>query len=201
MNTDMHEGGALAGDTEHGGRRPGLPWRRPALVTALILLIPVLGNQFVEGWNWRLPGFILAGALLFGAALTHELVARKMENRAYRFAVGLAVGTAFILCWVSMVRVSESENPANLMYYAVPAVGVIGACVARFRARGMARALFATALAQVLVPLILLSFWRTGPEPGLAMRFGGSAFFAMLFVASALLFRQAARGGPEPGLA
>lgn len=201
MNTDMHEGRALAGNTENGGGRTGFPWRRPALVAALILLIPVFGNQFVEGWNWRLPGFFLAGTLLFVAGLTYELVARKLDNRAYRFAVGLAVVTAFVLGWGNMVRVSESENPANLLYYAVPAVGVIGAFVARFRARGMARALFATALAQVLVPLILLSFWRTGPEPGLAMRFGGSAFFAMLFVASALLFRQAARGGPEPGLA
>ncbi|MFN0066010.1 MAG: hypothetical protein ACKVYV_00075 [Limisphaerales bacterium] len=164
-------------------------------------MIPLLGNIFVEGWNWALPGFVLAGVLLFAAGLTYELVARKMENQAYRFAVGLAVGTAFILCWVSMVRVSESENVANLMYYAVPAVGVIGALVARFQPRGMARALFATALVQVLVPVLLLLFWKTGPEPGVAMRFGGSAFFAVLFVASAMLFRKAARGGPEPVLA
>lgn len=170
------------------------------MVTAFLLLIPLLGNQFVERWNWALPGFILAGTLLFGAGLTYELVARKMNNKAYRFAVGLAVGTAFILSWVNMVRVSESENLANLMYYGVPAVGVIGAFVARFQPRGMARALFATALAQVLVPVILLFLWRTSLAQGVAMGFGGSAFFTMLFVASALLFRKAARRGPEPGL-
>ena len=55
----------------------------------------------------------------------------------------------------------------------------------------MARALFATALAQALVPMIMFFFWRIRPAPGVAIGFGGSAFFATLFVASALLFRRA----------
>jgi hypothetical protein len=62
----------------------------------------------------------------------------------------------------------------------------------------MARALFATALAQLLVPMILLLFWRIGPGPGVAIGFGGSAFFATLFVASALLFRRASANSPDP---
>lgn len=173
---------------------------RPAIGTGLMLLIPLWGNHFVDGWNWPFPAFILAGTLLFGTGLTYELVARKMNNKAYRFAVGLAVGTAFIVSWGNMVRVSESENIANLMYFGVPAVGVIGAVIARFQPRGMARALFATALAQVLVPMILWFFWRTSSAPGGAMGFGGSAFFAMLFVASALLFRRAARQHNGPGV-
>src|SRR5436190_372828 len=132
---------------------------RPALVAGLILLIPLLGNHFVDGWNWPFPAFILAGTLLFGAGLAYELVTRKMKNRAYRFAVGLTVGTAFVVSWVNLVRVSESENAANLMYYGVPVIGAIGAVIARFQPHGMALALFATALAQVLVPMILLFFW------------------------------------------
>jgi hypothetical protein len=42
------------------------------------------------------------------------------------------------------------------MYIGVLAVGIIGAIVARFRPHGMARALFATALAQALVAVIAL---------------------------------------------
>jgi hypothetical protein len=39
-------------------------------------------------------------------------------------------------------------------------VGIGGAAIARFRPEGMARALFATALAQALVPVIALMFWN-----------------------------------------
>ncbi|OGG01303.1 MAG: hypothetical protein A3F83_05480, partial [Candidatus Glassbacteria bacterium RIFCSPLOWO2_12_FULL_58_11] len=124
---------------------------RAALVTAGILLIPFFGNIYVDGWNWHWYTFVLAGTLLFGAGLTYELVAKRMSNKAYKFAVGLAVVTAFILSWGNMVRVSESENPANLIYFGVPAVGFIGAFIVRFEPRGMARILFAMAIAQMSV--------------------------------------------------
>jgi hypothetical protein len=42
---------------------------------------------------------VLAGVFVFSAALTYELVAEAMSNWAYRFAVGLAVATAFVLTW------------------------------------------------------------------------------------------------------
>ncbi|MEW6744462.1 MAG: hypothetical protein AB1486_17040 [Planctomycetota bacterium] len=40
------------------------------------------------------------------------------------------------------------------------AVGIIGAIIARFRPQGMARALFATALAQALVAVIAMILWK-----------------------------------------
>ena len=49
------------------------------------------------------------------------------------------------------------------MYFGVLAVGFIGAFIARFQPRGMARALFATAVAQALVPVIALS-WVPRPR-------------------------------------
>src|SRR6267378_1989324 len=93
---------------------------RPALGTGLILLIPLFGNLFVAGWNWPLGAFILAGVMLFGTGLTYELVAKKMNNKAYRFAGGLAVGTAFILTWMNLaVGIIGDDNPANFMYCGV----------------------------------------------------------------------------------
>jgi hypothetical protein len=44
--------------------------------------------------------------------------------------------------------IGTEDDPANLMYVGVLAVGIIGAIIARFRPHGMARTLFATALAQ-----------------------------------------------------
>jgi hypothetical protein len=164
---------------------------RIAIGAGGILLIPLV-LTLLGKWKWDKPGgYILAFALLFGTGLSYELIARRMENKAYRFAVGLAVGTACILSWVNLVRVVDGENPANLLYYGVLAIGVIGALIARFQPRGMACALFATALAQLLVPMIVLFLSGKGPAPGAAGGFGGNAFFAILFVASALLFRRA----------
>jgi hypothetical protein len=165
---------------------------RVALGTGLILLIPLFGNLFVDGWNWPLPAFILAGTLLFGTGLTYELVAKKMNNKAYRFAVGLVVGTAFILTWMNLaVGGILGDHPANLMYPGVLLVGFIGAIIARLEPHGMSRALFAMAFAMALVPLIALIVGAPAFANGVVAVFGLHAFFAMLWVVSALLFRRA----------
>jgi len=128
---------------------------------------------------------VLAAAFVFSAGLTYEFVARTMSNRAYRFAVGLAVVTAFALTWANRVLAAD-ENPANLMYLGVVVIGVIGAAISRLRARGMARALFGTAVAQMLVPFIALVFWNTNLVLGKAVPvIGLNGLFAMLFAASA----------------
>ena len=83
------------------------------------------------------------------------------------------------------------------MYFGVPIVGIIGAAIARFQPYGMARSLFATALGQAMVPVIALIIWN--PQvTSWAPVFGLNAFFVMLFIGSALLFRKAARGEPAP---
>lgn len=172
---------------------------RAALVTAGILLVPFFGNLYVDGWNWHWYTFVLAGTLLFGAGLTYELVANtRTSNRAYRLAVGLAVVTGFVLTWTNMVFTSESDNPVNLLFFVVPLVGMIGAAIVHLEPRGMARALFATALAQMLVAAIV----RIMIEETAVSGFGSmarSGFFATLWLGSAWLFRKATDGEGEPG--
>jgi hypothetical protein len=154
------------------------------------LLIPLLTAP-----AWSLVDFVFAGALIFGTGLTFVLVARKAGNIAYRVAVGVALAAAFILVWVTgaVGIIGSEDNNANLMYFGVLAVGIIGAIVARFRPHGMARALFATALAQALVAVIVLIFGLGLPwSPPLEI-LALNGFFVALFVGSALLFRYAAR--------
>ena len=166
---------------------------RAALVTAGVLLIPLWGNTYIDGWNWDWYGFVLAATVVFSAGLTYELLARNMSNRAYRFGVGLSVVTAFALTWVNMVLAAD-ENPANLMYVGVVVIGVIGTAISRLRARGIARAWFGTAVAQMLASIIAFVFWKTNLALGKAVPvIGLNGLFAMLFVASALLFQRAAR--------
>ncbi len=167
------------------------------LATAFILLMSFLAMQITDEVVWDLADFAVAGALLVGTGLTYELAARMTGNTAYRAAVGLAIAAALILVWMNLAvgLIGTEDNPANLMYVGVLAVGIIGAIIARFRPHGMARALFATALAQALVPVIALIIGKpqvTSVEVFLGV-LGVNAFFVMLFVGSALLFRRAAR--------
>jgi hypothetical protein len=172
-----------------------------ALATAFILLLPLLAMQFTDEVVWGLADFAVAGGLLFGAGLTYQLVARKAGNIAYRVAVGVAVAAALILVWMNLAvgLIGSEDNPANLMYVGVLAVGIIGALIARLRPHGMARAMFATALAQALVAVIALiarlGYPWSGPLEILVL----NGFFVALFVGSARLFRRAARGRPERG--
>jgi hypothetical protein len=178
---------------------------RIALGTGLILLIPLCGNLFT-GWSWPPYAFVLWGAVLFGTGLTYELIARKGGTIAYRAAVGIACATGFVLVFINAAAGIIGDGPVNLMYLGVFAVAFAGALIARFEARGMALALFATAVAQMLVPVVALVIWKAGWQdlltdpnspnppfhPGIAPVFGLNAVFAMLWAASAQLFRHAA---------
>jgi len=172
---------------------------RITLATAFILLLLLLAMQFTDEVVWDLADFAVAGALMFGAGLTYELVARKADNIVYRAAVGVAVAAALILVWVNLAigLIGSEDDPANLLYVGVLAVGIIGTFIARFRPPGMTRALFATALAQALVALIALAagLGSTGPLwPWDILVLNG--FFAALWVGSAWLFRNASREQP-----
>ena len=151
---------------------------------------------------WDVFDFAFAGALVLGAGVTYALAARKTGNTAYRFAVGVALAAAFILVWVNAAVgvIGTSHDDANLMYGGVLAVGIIGATVARFQPHGMARALFATALAQALVAAIALiaGLGSTGPIWPLDILIL-NGFFAALWLISSRLFRNAARVQPPAG--
>jgi hypothetical protein len=155
----------MASTTESDGRRPGSRWRLAAwAMGAAVLLLPLVAMQFTDEVNWDLADFAFAGALVACVGVLSELAVRRTSSRAYRAAAGVALATAFILVWANA------------------AVGLI----ARFRPRGMARALVATALAQMLVAVIALiaGLGSAGPI---------TAFFTALWLLSAWLFRKAAR--------
>ena len=159
----MHGGKALAGKAENGGGRRGHFLRiAPWVIAALILLLPLGAMQFTDEVVWDETDFAVIGAMLFGACGAYELAARMTGNVAYRAAVGVAVVAAFILIWINLAVgiIGSEDNPANLMYGGVLAVGILGALMVypRSKPHGMARALAAMALpsAQALVGVISL---------------------------------------------
>jgi hypothetical protein len=162
-----------------------------ALGVGLILLVPWIAMQLTGEMVWSLFDFVFAGALLFGTGLAFELISRKTGTLEYRAAVGAALAGAFLLVWINLAVgiIGSEDNPANVMYLGVLAVLVIGALLALLRPRGMALALFATALAHAVVTLIALVItpWDLDAFKTLAL----NGFFVALWVASAVLFRRA----------
>lgn len=150
--------------------------------------------RFTDEVDWDLIDFAVAGGLLFGAGFTYELLAKKGGSFAYRAGVGVAVVAALLLVWINLAVgiIGNEGNPANLMYIGVLAIGIIGAFVVRFQPHAMARVLFATALAQMLVAVI-------AQVAELGFTFILNGFFATLWVGAALLFRRAAHEQPGTG--
>ena len=81
---------------------------RPAIGTALILLIPLVmtvldrGKPPGDGWRWGPGDFVAMGALLFGAGVTYEVLASRLDRKAYRVAAGLAILLAVLAIWFEL---------------------------------------------------------------------------------------------------
>ncbi|SDE06008.1 hypothetical protein SAMN04487996_103230 [Dyadobacter soli] len=171
------------------------PWH----IVAVVVLVPLLLTALAL-WHWKPGVFVLASVLaLGGARVAYELfVMKKMGNRAYQLAFGLAIGAVLLLVWMNAaVGGILGDNPANMMYLGVLIVGLAGAIIARLEAKGMSYALFATAFAMLLVPLVAWMIGTPAFANGLAAVFALHACFAWLFAGSALLFRRAAQSRHE----
>ncbi len=188
----------MVANAENEGRRRMSRGRKAVwAAAAVLLLLPLVAMSFTDEVNWRVGDFVIAGVLLFGALGIYEIAVRKTGDAAYRAGVGVAVAAALLLLWVNGA-VGLTDGPADGLYPAVVAVGVAGAFLARFRPRGMAVALLATALAMVLVGVIALVAGRVPAHNSAFEVLALTAFFAVLFAGAAWLFREAARGGSGP---
>lgn len=164
-------------------------------VAASILLLPFIAMAFTDEVQWSVFDFLVMGAMLAGVGLGLELAARTGDI-AYRIAAGLALAASFLLVFINgaVGIIGSEQDAANLLYGGVLAVALAGAVAARFRPAGMARAMAAAALAQLLVPVVAATL---GPQtralvwsrevPAL------TAAFAAMWLLSAWLFRRAAR--------
>ena len=146
--------------------------------------------------NWDIFDFAVFGAMLLGVGVVYALAKRRANNTTYRFAIGVALVAAFLLVWINgaVGIIGNENNDANMMFFGVLLVGIVGAIVARLRPKGMARAMYATAFAQALVAVIALAanLELAGPSwPWDVLVLTG--FFTVLWLFSARLFRKAAR--------
>lgn len=180
----------MATNLDNGSGRRGNPWRKAVWGTASsLLLLPAVAMQFTREVSWDAADFIVIGAMLLAACGAYELATRMSGSTAYRAGSGIAIVAAFLLVWINLaVGVIDTEDdPVNLVFGAVLAVGVAGSFIAGFRPMGMARAMVATAIAQGVAGVFALVVGQGGEGAVL------SAFFVVVWLASALLFRRATR--------
>jgi hypothetical protein len=85
------------------------PATRVALVTACILLVPLVGMLVTDDWNWGPGDFVLAALLLGGSGLLLEQAIRNPRNVVLRVAA-TAIGVAAILF-------GESDDAPGLVLF------------------------------------------------------------------------------------
>jgi hypothetical protein len=75
---------------------------RVAVVTAGILLVPLVAMQITDQVNWSAADFFVVGILLFGAGFALEFAVRRLRKPAHRAIAGLAIAVLFVLIWVEL---------------------------------------------------------------------------------------------------
>src|SRR3989339_627918 len=126
------------------------------IIIALVLTIPLV-MQFTNEVQWNETIAYIVILLVIGGV--YELWRwLKTRDRTYRIAFSVWLIGVLFLGWVSgAVGIIGSENNhVNLMYWSIPAIGLIGSLISRFRPRGMALTLFTVALVQFLIPVVAL---------------------------------------------
>ncbi|HUF04295.1 MAG TPA: hypothetical protein VMM38_08980 [Aridibacter sp.] len=113
---------------------------------------------------------------------------------AYRIAAAVAILSSLMLVWISLGVgiIGADGDTANMWYFGVIAVGVVGALIARFRARGMAFTMFAMALGQAVIGIYAIAAGLGLPYSPPLEILGLTGFFVVLFAASGWLFLRAA---------
>lgn len=123
-----------------------------------------------------------------------EEMTMRTPRTYYRLGAAVALGTVLLLLFgIGALGIIGAGGPPDLLYLGAVGIGVVGAVVARLRARGMALALAATAAATVLAGLVAIAVGLHDREGASVPEILGlSVMYAALFGLSAWLFRRAA---------
>ena len=165
-------------------------------LVAGLLITPAVAMRFSEEVQWTPSDFVFAGIILIGAGVIAELAVRASGTWSYRIGAGLAVLASVLLLWINgaVGIIGSEDHPANLLYLGVILAAFVGGVVSRFRADGLSRSMVVAAVVQVVIGVVaVLRGWGQGsenwPQPVIVL----SLVFGLIWLASAALFRRAAR--------
>jgi hypothetical protein len=163
------------------------------ILSLIVLMVPLLATIIIDGMRWDAADFIIAGLLLFISFFTYKVIALK-SNMMYKIATAITVLTALFLIWVNLGvgLVGSGMNIPNLLYGAIPVIGLIGAISVKFKPLGMAMTLFVMALLNTIIALIVVvgNDHYSGESATLQIIML-NGFFIVLWTSAGLLYRNA----------
>ena len=71
-------------------------------IVVSLLLTPLIAMQFTEEVKWTLMDFIIAGFILFGAAIGLEYFIRKVQDNKKKIGLILCLVAIVILVWMEL---------------------------------------------------------------------------------------------------
>ena len=154
---------------------------------AALILLPLLAMKAIDANAWELADLPFAFIMVAAVGIAFEFELRVPARWARAAGTAAALGTAFMLVWGNLAVgfAGSEDNRINIVFFAVPLIALVGSALSGFRSSGVAVALVAAAVTQVIAGGIALADgFFTGP---LTFSFAG------LWLASALLVRRAAR--------
>jgi hypothetical protein len=128
---------------------------------AVLLALPAIAMAFFPdaGVNWTGSDFVAAALMLFIAGVTVEIGAYLADDLAYFGGVIFAAGTGLVTVWVNgaVGMIQDEGNALNLVFLLVISFAVAASLFVRFKARGMARAMLATAALQAAIGIYVFA--------------------------------------------
>lgn len=73
-----------------------------ALITVLLLLVPLIAMQFTSEVRWGPGDFLAAGGLIFGTGVGMVLAARYTKRAGHRVALIGVLALAFAVVWAEL---------------------------------------------------------------------------------------------------
>jgi hypothetical protein len=152
---------------------------------ALVLLPAVLMAVAPDsGVNWTISDFIFAIVVIGGVGLAFEVAVRASSSLSYRAGAAVGLLAGFLLLWSNAaVGYIGDDNPYNLVFFALVVFAILGAMLARLRAKGMALTMLAVGIGHAVAGAI---GYPQDPVTGPI-----TIVFVAMWLTSAALFRRA----------
>ena len=75
---------------------------RIALIAALLLLVPLIGNFASDEVNWSASDFLIAFVLLYGMGLIVHILWNRLRNHKARYWMIAGIILLFLLLWAEL---------------------------------------------------------------------------------------------------
>ena len=76
--------------------------KKSALYPLLLLCVPLIGNIFVDGFNWGFFDFIIMGSLILLFSSGINLVLLRQKSTLYRGTVIGVLVLVFLIIWAEL---------------------------------------------------------------------------------------------------